>query len=280
MLLFAGILLLIITILIYWMIPFSPYKKSFDHHMKKRLLHKQVEGERCNREEMNHLPRLIRQYCDFIELEGAVKYQAVNAKFQDVIFVFNDKTETVLSMGYDLWLFAHQLFRSAYCTSSLYGVPFDGLDYCKDSKVGGMKGIVGKAIKIFDISNEQMYVAGLISWLAEGAALNPSILLSPYITYEELNETQVKATVSYNGLSGSGVFTFAEDGRILKFESDERQVEKVNGVMMSIGWRAEYDQYEYFKEVKIPHSMKAIKVYPEKEVVYFDAKIAELLCYE
>ncbi|MBE6052998.1 MAG: hypothetical protein E7212_03640 [Clostridium sartagoforme] len=69
------------------------------------------------------------------------------------------------------------------------------------------------------------------------------------------------------------------NGKLLFFESDERQVEKINGVMTSIGWRAEYNCYEEYNGVKIPSIIKAIKKYPDKEIVYFDSNDADINWY-
>ena len=182
-------------------------------------------------------------------------------------------------MDYDLWLMCDRPFRSAYCSSSMAGIPFDGIDYCTDKKTGGMRGILGKMITIFDVSNEQMYKAGLISWLAEGVCVNPSVILSDHITYKEIDANHIKATVSYDGVEGTGIFAFDEQGRLESFYSDERQVEEIDGVMTPIGWRAEYREYADRDGLKIPKIMKAVKVFSDKEIVYFNSDDFEINYY-
>ncbi len=275
-----GALFLVVGgLLIYWGIDYSPYKSQFNQEMLARLKTVPKEEAVCTQEEVDKLPAALRGHCQKVGLVGSAKKNVVNCVFKDTRFIFNDQTGTVLEMDYDLWLFAKEPFRSAYCRSSMYGIPFDGVDYCTDTKEGGMKGILGKAFQIFDVHNEQMYVAGLISWLAESAVLNPSVLLSPYVSYEELDATRVKATVSYKGAEGTGIFTVNQEGLLCKFESDERQVEEINGQMTPIGWRAEYAVFEQEGSLKMPKVIKAIKVYPDKEVTYFDASERSIYFY-
>ena len=45
------------------------------------------------------------------------------------------------------------------------------------------------------------------------------MFLSPYVTYEEIDNTHIKATVTYQGVSGSGVFTFNDEGAITELLS-------------------------------------------------------------
>lgn len=267
-----GILaFIIIAVVVYWVIPYSPYKEKFNNEMTTRASKISSSSEICTAEEIKQLPELLQKHCDYIGLEGFTKYQVVNTDFQHTNFVFDASTGKVMDMDYDLWLFYDKPYRSAYCTSRMYGVPFDGLDYCTEDKQGGMQGIVGKAVQIFNIHDKQGYVASLISWLAESVAINPSSLLSPYVKYDIVDDTHVKATVSYNGVEGSGIFTFNEAGVITKFESHERQVEEINGVKTFVGWRCDYDNYEKRNGIMVPSVVRSVKVFPDKEVVYFES---------
>ena len=174
-------------------------------------------------------------------------------------------------MKYDLWLFYDEPYRSAYCQSSMYGVPFDGMDYCNDDLEGGMKGILGKAIKIFDVCNKQGYQAGILSWFAESITFNPSVLFSRYVEYEIIDDLHVKVIISSNGVSGTGIITLNELGAITEFYSDDRQVETINGIETAIGWRCEYEDYREEHGILQAHTVRCVKVYPEKELIYFDS---------
>lgn len=274
MIIILGILLIVIgALLIYWNIDYSPYKKAFNKQMKERVDKIDENSRICTKEEIESLPEPMKKYCNYIGLEGTKKYQVAHIFFPKTKFVFDSQSGKTLDMDYDLWLLNDKPFRQAYCQSSMFGVPFDGIDYSTEQQEGGMKGILGKTIQIFDVKNKQGYQAGLISWVAECAALNPAALLSEYVQYEEMDSTHVKATINYNGVSGSGVFTFDENGAITEFYSNERQVEKVDGVDTKVGWLCEYIDYKKNDlGMRIQH-VKSTKIFPDgRKVVYFDAK--------
>jgi hypothetical protein len=101
---------------------------------------------------------------------------------------------------------------------------------------------------------------------------NPSVLFSSYVTFDGIDDTHVKATVTNHGISGSGIITINKEGAITEFFSDERQVENINGVDTRIGWRCTYENYAPHNGILQVSGVKCIKVYPDNtELVYFDS---------
>lgn len=64
-------------------------------------------------------------------------------------------------------------------------------------------------------------------------------LLQDYITFEEIDDYHVCATISYGGQTASGVFTFNEDYEYLSFTTKDRAVVDPDGTMEYIPWTAE-----------------------------------------
>lgn len=266
------LLIVILGVIVYLKLPFSPEMKKFQSNMNKRADKVTQSNKVCTLEEIEQLPQLLQKYCKYIGLENFPKYQVVNVVFKDTDFVFDTKSEKVIKMDYDLWLFYEEIFRSAFCSSSIYGIPFEGVDYATDNKEGGMKGILAKKLILFDEHDEQGYKAGLISWLAESSVINPAVFLSPFVTYEEVDKTHIKATVTYQGVSGSGIFTFNEEGAITEFFSEERQVEEIDGVKMKLGWKCYCDKYEKRNGILTATKIKSTKLFPDgKELTYFSS---------
>lgn len=78
-------------------------------------------------------------------------------------------------------------------------------------------------IKLFSLipvvnvgDNEKINQATLQRYLAE-IVWFPSAALSPYITWEAIDNHSANATLEYNGTKGSGVFHFDENGVFIKF---------------------------------------------------------------
>lgn len=266
------IILLILVVVIFLKIPFSPEKAKFLSQMKERMDQSKSCQDVCTLEEIMQLPQPLQTYCSYIGLENFPKYQVVNVVFHDTSFVFNTESEQVITMDYDLWLFYDELFRSAFCSSSMFGIPFEGVDFMSENQSGGMKGFLAKCIPLFNESSKQGFRAGLISWFAESIVINPSVLFSPYVSFEEIDDTHVKATVTYQGVSGSGIITFNEEGAITEFYSDERQEEIIDGEMMKLGWKCYCENYEERNGIKMIAKVRSTKVFPNgKELVYFES---------
>ena len=269
---FLGIFLIIVGLfLIYWNISYSPYKSKFDQDMRKRVEKAKSVEEWCTKEDIEKLPEPLQRYCDYIGIEGFRMYQVARIYFKNTDFVFDDNSGKILDMDYDLWHFYDEWFRSAYCQYSMYGIPFDGMDYCTEDFEGGMKGMLGKLFQIFDVHTKQGYQAGIITLFAEALTLNPGILFSEYVTYETVDANTVNVEIKCNGITGKGIIYVNDEGAITSFYSDERQVEKIDGVETTIGWRCEYEDYREQNGILQAKSVRSIKVYPDREVVYFSA---------
>lgn len=267
------ILAIIGAILLYWHIPFSPMHHKFRKEMQRRGENIEKNDALCLRKEIDTLPEPLKKYCDFICLENQSKPKKMHTVFKKTKFVFDESTGKIINMDYDLWIFLDKPYRQAFCSSSIYGIPFEGIDYQVEGKEdGGMKGYLAKCIRIFDTKIPEIQRTMLITILAEAAVLNPSVLLSEYVKYEQISDTRVKAVITYHGISGEGIFTFDSETEALIFESDQRQVpEEINGKIVNVGWRCEGTDFVEKDGVKVPARARAVKIYPDREVVYFDA---------
>ena len=80
-------------------------------------------------------------------------------------------------------------------------------------------------IKIFSlipivksVDNEKINAGALQRYLAE-IVWFPDAALSSYITWEKIDDLSAKATINYEGIKGSGVFYFNEEGEFIKFSA-------------------------------------------------------------
>ncbi|MBO7478105.1 MAG: hypothetical protein J6U04_09260, partial [Salinivirgaceae bacterium] len=134
-----------------------------------------------------------------------------------------------------------------------------------------------KVFQLFDQKAPEMERTMYITLLAENAMLNPSFLFSDFIEYEDIDSTHCRATITFNSVSGEGTFFFDKENGVLKFESQQRQTEELeDGTIRYIGWHCEGGNFHSGNEFKVPSFCKVTKIFPDREVVYFDAKEYEL----
>lgn len=74
-------------------------------------------------------------------------------------------------------------------------------------------------IPVADATGKETDQGSMLRYLAE-IIWFPSAAVSPYITWEEIDPHAAKATITYGGISASGIFRFTNDGDMLSFEAD------------------------------------------------------------
>lgn len=252
--------------------------RNFKAEMQEREDKTAEAAELCTVDEINRLPACLKDFCEFIGLAGTPKYNITHCLFRQADFVFNEKKGVSIRMDYDLWIFADRPHREAFCKSAIMGIPFEGVDYFDTTtRSGGMKGYIAKHFQLFDQKAPNMERTMYLTLLAENAMLNPSFLLSDFIEYEDIDSVSCRAAITFNGVSGEGVFRFDKENGVLKFESQQRQTEELeDGTVRYIGWRCEGGNFHSGNEFKVPSFCKVTKIFPDREVVYFDAKEYEL----
>lgn len=97
-------------------------------------------------------------------------------------------------------------------------IPIAGRDKFNDGK-GEM---LIKALSLFPVAkngnNEKINMGTIQRYLAE-IIWFPSAALSPYISWEAIDEFSAKAIMTYKGTTGSGIFHFDQDGNFVGFNT-------------------------------------------------------------
>jgi len=142
----------------------------------------------------------------------------IRIDYQDVNFVFSG--DKPIKVDYTQYDFVNQPNRIAYIGSSMYGIPFEGLDVFLDG-TGAMKGVIAKLFVLFNQTGDVMDQSSQVTFLSE-ILLFTNAALQEYVTWEAIDDLHAKAAMSYYGISVSGIFTFNESGEMLSFETDDR----------------------------------------------------------
>jgi len=106
-----------------------------------------------------------------------------------------------------------------------------------------------------DASGKEIDQGSLLRYLAESVWF-PTAALNNYITWEEINSNSATATMSYQGVTASGVFTFNEKGEVVSFLA-ERYMES-QGKFSLETWFIPLSHYQEFDGYKIPTRGEAI----------------------
>ena len=271
-----GIAIILILLVVWFNVPFSPLKSDFKNDTEKLLTDNKLytDDEVFTEEDFEVFPVAVQKYIEYNGYIGKKKMNFVRMEYNDVDFS-QAKTGPNLSIDYTQYDYVSKPSRLAMIESSMFGIPFQGYDYYSDGK-GGMKGVIAKVFTLFDQTGEEMDRACLVTFLAESMFV-PTVLLQDYVAFEEISEYQVKATITAYGQTVSGVFTFNEDYEMVSFTTEDRAVVGTDGTIEYVPWSAVCSDYKVGADgVNQPTKFKAIWNYQDGDFVYFNGTISSI----
>lgn len=279
MIIAAGVLLILAGLILIWFhIPYSPVKKQFQGDIGELISENRLSFDHplFTEQDFADLPETIQKYIEHCGYIGTPKMSYLNMEYRDVDFM-QGREGPALTIDYSQYNFVKKPSRMALIDSSMFGIPFEGYDYYRDG-TGGMKGVIAKAITLFDQMGADMDKACLVTFLAESLFV-PTALLQDYITFEELGDFEVKAIISYGGQTASGVFSFNEQYEMISFTTNDRAVAGEDGTFAYVPWSALCSGYELAESgIRYPTKFQAVWNYPDGDFVYFDGEIRKVGC--
>ncbi len=256
------------VITLFFNVPGSKTKMEFDVAATDLIAKADHQENVFMEEDIAGLPAPVQRYFKYCGYIGSQKMSYIKIDYQDVDFVFSE--DTPIKIDYTQYDFVNQPNRIAYIDSSMYGVPFEGLDVFLDG-TGTMKGVIAKLFVLFNQTGGVMDQSSQVTFLSE-ILLFPSAALQEYVTWETIDDLHAKAAMSCYGLSVSGTFTFNEAGEMLSFETDDRSAVASDGSSKKVRWSVVLDDYMEVNGIKRPTAFRAVWHYDDGDMVYFDGK--------
>ncbi len=133
-------------------------------------------------------------------------------------------------------------------------------------KLNSLFNVVNERGEKIDEGSLQRYLGEMV-WF-------PSLALSPFISWEQLDESTAKATMMYKGISGSGTFYFNSDGDVIKFSAlrykgNEPEAKKYI-------WEIDISEYQTFEGIKVPSKMTATWKLENRDWTWMHLEINEI----
>lgn len=126
---------------------------------------------------------------------------------------------------------------------------------------------------IADATGPELDQGSLLRYLAE-IQWYPSAALSPCIKWTQINDHAAVATITCNGLSVWGTFSFNEPGDIIAFEADRYMEHK--GTYTLERWYVPVTGYRVFHGIRIPSEGKTIWKLKAGDFNWFEWKITDI----
>ena len=279
MILLLIILALIVLVILWFSIPYSPFKNQFKKDLNKQIqlsesFLRESSKTVYTREDFESLPPLIQTYLEKCGYIGSPRKSILQMEYKKVDFSLG-QNRPKLKIDYTQVDFANAPVRLAFIDSKMFGVPFQGYDYFANGK-GGMKGVLAKLFQLFDQTGEQMDKAALVTYLAEIIFL-PEALLQNFVSFNQLDSHRVEACIEYKGVKACGIYHFNDAHEMIYFSTDERGQSSSDGSIENIPWEAQCREYKLYSDgIKRPSFFRAVWKYPDQDFIYFDGKISSV----
>ena len=166
--------------------------------------------------------------------------------------------------------------------TSMFGLPVVGRDDYANGKGSMLIKLAGLVPVVNLADNPKLSESTMQRFLGE-IVWFPTAALSPYITWEAVDESSARATMEYQGIKGSALFYFNETGEPARviipryrdindeeptdWEADIKKVERVNGIVVPVeveaSWLTEEGKFIWyiFKVHDISYNPQNIKSY-------------------
>lgn len=274
-LILGVIFLLVSTLVIYFNVPYSRLKTNFKDYLVESE-ENISENKKNTKYTLENLPQSIQNFYSYTKLVNKVNSNHVSFDFKDADFL-NIEMNKKLKIDYSEHIFGDVPARFAFIDSSLYGIPFQGLDSFINGE-GGMKGVVAKNITLFNQRGEDMNRAALVTWLAE-IIFMPSQLLSGDVDIKEIDKNTVDVSITYDNISASGIYKFLDSGELVEFTTDDRALIYNDGRLEHRKWSALYEDYKNIDDLLLPNRLKSKWHFDNEDIIYFDGTDIEYTFY-
>jgi len=259
----------VVGIVIFFSLPYSKTHTEFLSAKNTTVLDARKDFSVFTEEDIYHLPLPVKKYFRYCGFIGMPKMQTMVAVYKDVVFRFGKGKPRVI-IDYVQYNSVVEPARIAYIDSSLYGIPFEGLDSYRAGK-GSMKGVLAKFFTLFEQNGEAMDRASLVTFLSE-CLLIPSVAIQQYIAWEEIDALHALATISWYGRTASGIFTFTENEEMCCFTTNDRLSTSIGDKSEPVRWTVGFSEYVETKGSKKPTGFQAIWHYDDGDLLYFEGK--------
>lgn len=149
---------------------------------------------------------------------------------------------------------------------------FKGRDKFQEGK-GAMLIKMNSLVNMVNETGEKINEGSLQRFLGEMVWF-PSLAVSPYVSWEAIDDLSARATMSYKNTTGSGTFYFDENGDFVKFIALRFQGNEADAQRRE--WILTVDDYKFFEGIKVPSEMKATWRLDNEDWTWLQLKIEHI----
>lgn len=232
-----------------------------------------IDGEKktVTKEDLAGLPLCVQKWLEQSKVVGKEKIQTVRLKQKGLMRLEEGKpwmpveAEQYFSVEKPAFIWVAKIKAAPF-------VNIVGRDKYFEGK-GHMLIKLLSLITLADSRGKEMDQGTLLRYLAE-IQWFPTAALSSYIKWDEMDSNRAKATMSYGGVTASGIFEFNEKGELVSFTANRYR--EVNGRYVLQDWGGITRGYREFNGIRIPNKNDIIWKQETGDFNWFKCEITEI----
>ncbi|MBN1650015.1 MAG: hypothetical protein JW857_01730 [Bacteroidales bacterium] len=246
-----NILILLVSMILYGQFNFQKLVQQETKHLLSQT--KFVESKIINENDIGHLPEPVKNWLRACGTVGN-PYISIGKIVQ--------KAEMKMKPEQENWMSANAIqYTSIDNPAFIWAVNvkmnrllnFQGRDKFEHGK-GAMLIKMNSLINVVNERGEKLDEGTLQRFLGEMVWF-PSLALSPYITWKQIDGNTAIATMTYINTSGSGTFSFNSKGDVTKFSALRYKGNEADAKRHV--WEMNITNYKIFEGIKVPTEMTA-----------------------
>jgi len=232
---------------------------------------KKADKGKIQRSDINDLPDNVQNWLKSSKVIGKGKINSARLKQKAVMRLDRDKSwmpadaEQYFTVGKPGFIWKSRIKASPF-------MHIVGRDKYFEGK-GNMLIKFMSMIPIANSSGQKMDQGTLLRFLAETVWF-PTAALEDYVEWEKIGDKKAEATMSYDETSESGIFTFNENGDVIKFEADRYR--EMGGNYSKERWVIDMKEHGMLNGFKIPTKGDITWELDSGDFIWFKFEIKEI----
>jgi len=211
-----------------------------------------------------HLPTIVQKYLYYTKSVGQPKIKNFKAEFAGGMRSKPD--DEYMSLESVQYNFYENPSRYFYMTTSKMGLPATGLHLYQNETATFEVNFLNW-FKIVDAKGDQMNQAETVTLLNDMCFIAPATLIDDRITWEAINDNEVKAIFKNGSIRISAVLYFNKKGELINFISNDR-FDTDGKKYVCYPWATPVQDYREINGYLLPSKAKLIYQRPEGDFTY------------
>lgn len=230
-----------------------------------------LKSEIVTKEDLENLPENVQRWLEYSGISGREKILTVRLKQKATMRL--NKNKPWMSVQAEQYFTTEEpnfIWKATIKPAPLIHI------VGRDKYWNGKGSMLIKFLSLFTVADsegKEVNQGTLLRYLAEMVWF-PTAALNNYIIWNEIDDNNAQATMTYKGVTASGLFSFNDKGEVIKFEA-ERYGEFDKKFRLEV-WSISLHDYKIFEGIMIPSRGEVTWKLKSGDFNWFNFEVTEI----